>query len=173
EDKDENFKKYIFSILASKLLEVSSTTLPQYVLQKIYEDENYKISLKNRINKYKIRADLAEEYLGDLDEITLIKPKGAFYLSIVFNMDNINLDYTPNISNVEIINIIKEIISKSNRFDKKFCYYMLGKTGICSVPLSGFNSTYEGFRITLLEENKDKFKKIFSTIREFILEFKK
>ena len=173
EDKDENFKKYIFSILASKLLEVSSTTLPQYVLQKIYEDENYKISLKNRINKYKIRADLAEEYLWDLDEITLIKPKWAFYLSIAFNMDNINLDYTPNISNVEIINIIKEIISKSNRFDKKFCYYMLWKTWICSVPLSWFNSTYEWFRITLLEENKDKFKKIFSTIREFILEFKK
>jgi aspartate/methionine/tyrosine aminotransferase len=49
--------------LASKLLEVCSTTLPQFVLPEIYENENYKISLKERIEKYQTRADLAEKYL--------------------------------------------------------------------------------------------------------------
>ncbi|MDP2396491.1 MAG: hypothetical protein Q8M44_06625 [bacterium] len=75
EDKDENFKQYISSILSSKMLEVCSTTLPQYVLPKLYECEYYKISLKERILKYKTRADLAEKILGGLDEVTLIKPK--------------------------------------------------------------------------------------------------
>jgi alanine-synthesizing transaminase len=63
EDKDENFRLYISSILSSKMLEVCSTTLPQYVLPEIYENENYKKSLKNRIDKYKLRAKLSEKIL--------------------------------------------------------------------------------------------------------------
>jgi aspartate/methionine/tyrosine aminotransferase len=45
------------------MLEVCSTTLPQYVLPKIYENKNFKLSLENRINKYKKRADIAYEIL--------------------------------------------------------------------------------------------------------------
>jgi alanine-synthesizing transaminase len=45
------------------MLEVCSTTLPQFVLPQIYESENYKSSLKERITKYKSRADLAEKIL--------------------------------------------------------------------------------------------------------------
>jgi alanine-synthesizing transaminase len=45
------------------MLEVCSTTLPQYVLPTIYESHNYKASLKERIKKYKSRADLAEKIL--------------------------------------------------------------------------------------------------------------
>jgi aspartate/methionine/tyrosine aminotransferase len=173
ENKDKNFKKYTSSILASKLLEVCSTTLPQFVLPEIYENKNYKISLMERIEKYQIRADLAEKYLWNLEEVTLIKPKWAFYLSIAFNIDNLNKNFVPEIKNDKIIDIVKEAIKSSERFDKKFCYYMLWKTWICSVPLSWFNSTYEWFRITLLEEDENKFIDILSTIRNFIIEFKK
>jgi alanine-synthesizing transaminase len=63
ENLDKNFKQYINSIVSSKMLEVCSTTLPQYVLEQIYENENYKKSLKNRIIKYQSRADLAEKIL--------------------------------------------------------------------------------------------------------------
>jgi hypothetical protein len=42
------------------MLEVCSTTLPQFVLPKIYEDERYKKSLVERIEKYKKRADMAQ-----------------------------------------------------------------------------------------------------------------
>jgi len=116
---------------------------------------------------------LAEEYLWDLNEITLIKPKWAFYLSVTFNMEYINKDFIPTIEDNNILEIVKGSISWSNRFDKKFCYYMLWKTWVCSVPLSWFNSTYEWFRITLLEEDKNKFIHILTNIRNFILEFKK
>lgn len=173
EDKDENFKRYISSILSSKRLEVCSTTLPQYVLPKIYESENYKSSLKERIVKYSSRADLAVKMIGWIDEITLVKPKWAFYLSITFNMDKIDSFFTPSIKEYDIENYISEYLSGFKRFDKKFCYYLLWKYGICSVPLSGFNSTYEWFRITLLEESEEKFEYILTKIRELILEFKK
>jgi hypothetical protein len=45
------------------MLEVCSTTLPQFVLPKIYECEEYKNSLQTRISKYKSRADLAYSLL--------------------------------------------------------------------------------------------------------------
>jgi len=172
-DRDENFKQYIQSILSSKMLEVCSTTLPQFVLPKIYESEHYKSSLKERIKKYQTRADIAEEILWNLDEITLVKPKWAFYLSITFNMENINTSFTPNIKEYDIDKYVSDFLLWAKRFDKKFCYYLLWKTWVCSVPLSWFNSTYEWFRITLLEEDMDKFRFILEKIREFILEFKK
>ena len=173
EDKDDNFKKYISSILSAKMLEVCSTTLPQYVLPTIYESENYKASLKERIVKYKERADLAEKILWWIDEITVVKPKWAFYLSITFNIENINVSFVPDINNVRIKEFVDNFLIWTKRFDKKFCYYLLGKTWVCSVPLSWFNSTYEWFRITLLEENEEKFEFVLEAIRKFILEFKK
>lgn len=172
-NKDENFKQYIKSILSAKMLEVCSTTLPQYVLPKIYESNEFHKFLKKRIEKYKLRAELAEKTLWGLNEITLIKPKWAFYLSITFNMDNINSSFIPNIKEYDIESYISKFLSWVNRFDKKFCYYLLAKTWICSVPLSWFNSTYEWFRITLLEEDTDKYIYILETIKTFILEFKK
>jgi aspartate/methionine/tyrosine aminotransferase len=45
---------------------------------------------------------------------------------------------------------------------------MLIETWICSVPLSWFNSTFEGFRITLLEEDLEKFKTIIQMVADFI-----
>jgi len=172
-DKDKNFKKYIASIYRSKMLEVCSTTLPQKVLPKIYENENFEKYLNSRIKKYKSRADIAEEIFWNIDEIFFIKPKWAYYMSIVFNMDNINKNFNPDISNKNIEKYLFTTLEKNNRFDKKFCYYLLADTWICTVPLSGFNSTYDGFRMTLLEENEEKFIKMLKNIKEFIKKYKK
>jgi aspartate/methionine/tyrosine aminotransferase len=116
---------------------------------------------------------LAYSLLWWLDEITLIKPKGAFYLSITFNMEYINPGYIPYIKEKDIEEYITDFLSWISRFDKRFCYYLLAKTWICTVPLSWFNSTFEWFRMTLLEEDVSKFEFIINWIKEFILEFKK
>jgi aspartate/methionine/tyrosine aminotransferase len=50
---------------------------------------------------------------------------------------------------------------------------LLAKTQICVVPLSSFNSSYLGFRMTLLENDFEKYKKTLATIKEFILQFRK
>ena len=170
QDKDKNFKKYINSIFMSKMLEVCSTTLPQYVLPIIYENKNFLQYLQDRINKYKIRANISEEILWDLEQIIFVKPKWAFYLSIVFNFEKINTDFSNNVENIELQNYIDKIISWV-KFDKRFCYELLAETWVCTVPLSWFNSHCEGFRITLLEENEDKFRKNFILLRNFLLKY--
>jgi len=173
EDSDDNFKKYIKSILTSKMLEVCSTTLPQFVLPEIYEDERYKESLALRIQKYKKRAQIAEDILWGIPLINFLKPKWAFYLSVSFNLEKINQEYIPDIIEPNIKEFISDALTTVIRFDKKFCYYLLAKTGVCIVPLSWFNSTYDWFRWTLLEEDETKFRFILETIRDFILEFRK
>lgn len=172
-DKDRNFKKYINSIYRSKMLEVCSTTLPQAVLPRIYEAPEFTPYLEKRIEKYKRKADIAEEILWDLEEIYFVKPKGAYYMSIVFNLDKINKDFIPDIDNKDCKKYIEELITEDLRFDKKFCYNLLAETWICTVPLSWFNSSYDGFRMTLLEENEEKFKEILEKIKTFIKKYSK
>ncbi len=169
-DKDENFKKYINSVYASKMLEVCSTTLPQYMIPTIYEDSRYKEHLQTRIQKYKKRADIVSEYLSGIDWVTYIKPKWAFYFTVVFDLDKINLEFTPEFGKEEIQTLVSSLI-KWKRFDKKFCYSLLWVTWICVVPLSGFNSTYDGFRMTLLENDEQKFRMTLEKVRDFILKF--
>ena len=165
-NKDKNFKEFVNSLLLSKMVEVCSTTLPQYVLPSIYESKEYKQYLQKRIEKYKKRAQIAEDILKDSKELKVIKPKWAFYLTILFKQINKDKDYK--IENKKIDNIIKSALWNSKRFDEKFCYYMLWETWICTVPLSWFNSTYEGFRMTLLEEDLETFKYILNQIKEFV-----
>jgi len=171
-DKDPIFSKYIDSIYASKMLEVCSTTMPQYVLPLIYEHHEFKDYIRNRIKKYIDRANIIEEILWDIDFIKYVKPSWAFYASIVFDNSKINTQKNITLKEKELDNYIKNS-SFWKRFDKFFCYHLLWKTWICVVPLSWFNSTYDGFRITLLEENREKFIKNIKEIRNFILEFRK
>ena len=147
------------------MVEVCSTTLPQYVLPKIYESQNYKNYLKERISKYKKRADLAEKILKDSEELKIIKPKWTFYLTVLFNKIDKNKEI--NISDKELEQLVNEKIDKNTRFDEKFCYNLLAETWVCVVPLSWFNSDYDGFRMTLLEEDEEKFVKIVNLIKDF------
>ena len=43
------------------------------------------------------------------------------------------------------------------RLDKLFAYELMGSEGVCVVPLSGFYSPIDGFRMTLLEEDEELF----------------
>ena len=56
--------------------------------------------------------------------------------------------------------------------DKRFVLYLMAATGVCVVPLSGFNTDLPGFRMTLLESDVKKFKntvdKIASAIRRYV-----
>ena len=165
QDKDENFKNFINTLLAAKMVEVCSTTLPQYVLPDIYESPEYKNDLQKRIEKYKKRADLAFEILNKTPWLKVIKPKWAFYLTVIF--DKINKNKQIKISNSEIQKIIYPQIENTTRFDEKFCLWLLWETWVCVVPLSWFNTEIEWFRMTLLEENEEKFRKILNLIKEY------
>lgn len=170
-DKDENFSKYIDSILHSKMLEVCSTTLPQKVLSTIYESDNYKNYLKNRIEKYKQRAKKASDILSNLEEISIVEPKWAFYLTITFNISKFPKTPILYIKNKDIKAYINTLINNDTRFDRRFCYYLLASRWVCTVPLSWFNSDINWFRMTLLEEDFEKYINILNIIKEAIIEF--
>jgi aspartate/methionine/tyrosine aminotransferase len=57
------------------MLEVCSTTLPQYVIPEIYETKEFKQSLKDRIQKYQKRAKFAKEFFSDCDLVHVVEPK--------------------------------------------------------------------------------------------------
>ncbi len=98
------------------------------------------------------------------------KPEGAFYLSVVFEDGVLNEKQSLGIKNQKIENFISKEVNGLSP-DKRFVYYLMAVTGICVVPLSGFNSNLYGFRITLLEPNEDKFKEILKTISSSIKEY--
>lgn len=168
QDKDNNFSKYVNSILSSKMLEVCSTTLPQSVIPEIYESIEFKKHLDFRIKKYKNRADIAYEILKDIDCIDIIKPKWAFYLSVVFDLEKINKNFSPKYKNQEISYLVWDKLQWNTRYDKQFCYNILASKWICIVPLSSFNSTYDWFRMTLLEDDIEKYKATLYEIKKYI-----
>ena len=50
--------------------------------------------------------------------------------------------------------------------DQRFVYYLLGATGICVVPLTGFCCKRDGFRMTLLECDDAKRRWTFQTLAD-------
>lgn len=169
-EKDPVFAKYVKSIVDAKMLEVCSTTLPQAVIPKIMADPRYAEHLKEKSAQYKKRADTAHEILKGVGGIIAPKPAGAFYMSVVFEDGVLNEKQTLTIANEKAKNFVEEKVSGFLP-DKRFVYFLMAATGICVVPLSGFNSSLSGFRITLLESDEAKFKTIFETVAEKIKEY--
>ncbi|MCI5108765.1 MAG: pyridoxal phosphate-dependent aminotransferase [Candidatus Pacebacteria bacterium] len=169
-DKDENFNRYTKSIIDSKMLEVCSTTLPQLVLPRVMKDNRYFSYLDERIKKYERRSDYAYEVFSKIPELVAHKAKGAFYFTVIFKEGVLNDGQSLHIEE-RYKDIIGPLLGESS-LDKRFVYCLLASTGICIVPMSsGFNSTHMGFRMTLLEEDDQKFEKTVNTIAESIKDY--
>ncbi len=171
-DKDADFNHYAKSLIDAKMLEVCSTTLPQMVLPQVMSDERYFKLLTERTSRYAKRAQVAYDILSTIPELIIHKPQGAFYMTAVFKKGILNNKQTLPIDNQAISNKIQELVTSDFSLDKRFVYYLLGATGLCVVPLrSGFNSTYDGFRFTLLEADEDKFQSNIETLRAAITSY--
>ena len=171
-DKDADFDRYCKSLIDAKMLEVCSTTLPQRLIPVVMQDERYYPYLKQRTKKYSAMADMAADILGEIPELIINKPQGAFYMSAVFKEGALKDGQTLPITNREVASYIESIMTPEFEYDKRFVYYLLAATGLCVVPLkTGFNSTYHGFRFTLLNPNIDSFKKNIETLRDAIQEY--
>jgi len=169
-DKDPVFARYAKTLVDAKQLEVCSTTLPQKVLPEIFSDKRYGSYLKEQAEGYRLKANIAYDILHNVSGTVAPKPGGAFYLSVVFE-DGV-------LKNGQILNIkdsgIKKFIDNEAEgisLDKRFAYYLMASTGICVVPLSGFNSNLYGFRLTLLEPDQEKFENSVKIIADKIKEY--
>lgn len=169
-ERDPIFARYAKSLVDAKMLEVCSTTLPQKVLPKIFSDLRYPAYLADRLKTYQERAECAYRIFHTIPGVVAPKPTGAFYMSIVFTDGVLNDNQTLRIENPKVKQLIEEI-TKNIVPDKRFAYYLMASTGICVVPLSGFNSDLYGFRITLLEPDITKFKKTIETIGDSIKKY--
>lgn len=166
-DKDPIFKKYIETIIHAKMLEVCSTTLPQKVIPAVLSDPRYKEYHIKRNRQYEVRSKFAHDALGKIDGVIVNQTDGAFYMTVVYKKGVLNDKQKLEISDNKIKDYIEEI-TNGVALDKRFVYYLLGATGICVVPLTGFSCDLYGFRVTLLETDMEKFEWIFTTIAENI-----
>lgn len=166
-DKDPIFKKYVETIIHAKMLEVCSTTLPQKVIPAVLSDPRYKEYHIKRNRQYEVRSKFAHDALGKIDGVIVNQTDGAFYMTVVYKKGVLNDKQKLEISDNKIKDYIEEI-TNGVALDKRFVYYLLGATGICVVPLTGFSCDLYGFRVTLLETDMEKFEWIFTTIAENI-----
>jgi alanine-synthesizing transaminase len=167
QDKYPMFKQYIKSIINSKMLEVCSTSLPQYSIPLIMGDDRYIAHLSARKQMFEQRVNEAWDILSRVEGIFVTKPHGAFYMPILFESGVLNDNQSLPITDKRI----KEYVEKKVRDvepDKRFVYYLLAATGICVVPLTGFCCKKRGFRITLLESDDKKRLWTWNTIAESI-----
>jgi alanine-synthesizing transaminase len=169
-DKDPVFAKYIKSIVDDKMLEVCSTTLPQRVIPAIMGDARYEGHIAGRNAVYEKRSRIAYGFLKDIPGIVVNQTNGAFYMTVMFRENALNPDQKLSIAHAGAKEMVERLV-KGVALDKRFVYYLLGATGICVVPLTGFNCDLRGFRVTLLESDDAKFEWIFRTLGEKITEY--
>jgi alanine-synthesizing transaminase len=167
---DPVFTKYVKSILDDKMLEVCSTTLPQTVIPKILGDKRFSSHVEQRNKRYEKRSNIAYDLLKDIKGIIVNRTNGAFYMTVMFEEGALNGNQSLPLKD-RAIRELAEKITSNVALDKRFVYYLLAATGICVVPLTGFNCTLKGFRITLLESNDARFEQTFRTVRDKIVEY--
>ncbi len=169
---DPLFEKYVNSILNAKMMEVCSTTLPQIVLPKLLSHPEYDVYLQERIDRYERCSNIAYDCLKDVDGVMVNRSNGAFYMSVVFEEGRLTNNQTLAIENVEVREHIEGLVNQDGVSpDKRFVYYMLGATGVCTVPLTSFATDLQGFRSTLLERDEETFTKIFQIIADSIKQY--
>lgn len=167
-DKDTIFNRYVQSLIDAKMLEVCSTSLPQAVIPKIYNDPRLIEHLKTRAKVYETRAQEAFDILNSIEGVSVVLPQGAFYMTIVFDEGVLseNLQLKP--FNDEVGEYLEQLLKNDLNPDHRFTYQLMAHCGVCVVPLSSFCCELQGFRMTLLEEDDQKRRKTLQMIKDGI-----
>jgi aspartate/methionine/tyrosine aminotransferase len=116
----------------------------------VFGDARYPGHLKRRAATFGLRANEAYEAFTSVPGTIVNRVHGAFYFTVVFQNGVLNDRQQLKIENAKVAALIDRIV-KGVTPDKRFVYYLMGATGICVTPLSGFHSSLPGFRITLLQ----------------------
>jgi len=169
-EKDDDFRDFIQMILLAKMLEVCSTTLPQMILPHVYSAPEFKPYLTERIKKYHRRASEAVEYFSTIPNMRVTMPGGVFY----FVVELIDLPRAKLSAKTKTVRLyIDDLLASSGDVapDFQFAYELMGSEGVCVVPLSGFGSSLNGFRMTLLQENDAIFTETLQKIGKAVQEY--
>ena len=113
---------------------------------------------------------MASEILSRTRSVIVNEPAGAFYLSVVFK-EELHPEMKLHIENEDVRQYVNSLCAADIQPDRRFVYQLLGSRHICTVPLSSFVSAVQGFRCTLLEQDEEKFRRIYKDIAEAADEF--
>lgn len=167
---DPHFQDYVRALVNAKMMEVCSTTLPQMSIPRVIGDPRYPAHLAARAAIYEVRAKEAFAAFSTLEGITVNRPQGAFYFPVVFEPGILNDRQTLPIENPATRALVERMVQGVDR-DKRFVYYLMGATGICVTPLSGFHVALDGFRITLLQHDDELRRTTYATIAQAIRDY--
>lgn len=141
-----------------KMTEVCSTTLPQKVIPQIMSHPAYARFLNKRNEKLAQKMSLLKNRLKWLDDVECSGGQGAFYATLHlggdFNKNDIDSGSLPDLQKSLYRKWTSGIEASPDLY---LTYYLLAGTGVCTVPLSGFDCRVDGLRITLLEQNLERF----------------
>jgi aspartate/methionine/tyrosine aminotransferase len=169
-DRDPEFAGLVKAVQDAKMLEVSSTTLPQMAIPAIINHPEYPAYRNGLNNEIQQRGEVILEALNGIPEIIINRTYGAFYQTIVFRDGVLKPNQKLKIENNRARELVEGLV-EGIALDKRFVYYLLAAEGICVVPISSFCSDLLGFRVTLLETDLQKMRWVYEKLRAAIKEY--
>ncbi len=169
---DAEFARLCETIDNAKMIEVSSTKLPQLSIPRIMKDERYQEFITETKAKIGSRSVYLNEVFSDVPYVKFNQTNGAFYNTMIFEPGVLRADQQLKIGDSRVQALLDSWLQTANMtLDKRFVYYLLAAKQVCIVPISSFASDLLGFRITLLEENEDIRDETFRRIKEGVMEY--
>jgi alanine-synthesizing transaminase len=170
-DQDKEFNRLCNTLDNAKMIEVSSTTLPQRVIPRIMSDHRYGEFLSDTNRRVGERSKEMSEFFDDIPYVRFNQTNGAFYNTIIFKEGVLHKDQVMTNTDSKVEALLESWLTPEMPLDKRFVYYLLAAKQVVVVPISAFSSELLGFRMTLLEEDSAIRKEIYSRIKEGILEY--
>lgn len=170
-EHDKEFSRLCQTLDNAKMIEVSSTTLPQRAIPIVMEDDRYRKFLQSTNDKIGQHSQELDEYFKGVEGIYFNRTNGAFYNTIIFKEGVLKAHQKLEINDTNLSSMISQWMDTDMALDKRFVYYLLAAKQVCVVPISSFASDLLGFRMTLLEEDEVERHETYRRIREGIIEY--
>ncbi len=166
---DADFMAYAEAIKKRILMEVCSVSLPQYILDKVYDHPDFAAWNEQYNKQLEHNSNHIADTLSKSENLIVNRTNGAFYMMPLFKEGILNNKQFLEITNPAARAFVEEQVARPDMpLDQRFTYYLLASTGICVVPASGFFSPYNGFRLTTLDRDEARRTKTYNTIVEAV-----
>lgn len=172
-EKDPEFAKMCQTIDNAKMIEVSSTKLPQVAIPRIMKDPRYESFIKETNQHVGQRSKYLSKVFSDVPYITFNDTNGAFYNTMIFKPGVLKPHQKLKMEDPRAEALLDQWFASNGKveLDKRFVYYLLAAKQVCLVPISSFCSDLMGFRMTLLEEDEAIRDETYKRIKEGIIEY--